>query len=560
MLRLSHIAIARNVAACALALALALAASATIAHAQTFRVTCAASTCIRPLTGRVVIVVAKTQQPEPRIAISPRGPALFACDVEAQPSGKAFAITPANALGYPSPLDQLPAGDYYVQAVVNVYEEVHRADGHVLWLHMNDGSIEPFNDAAGNIYSDVQRVHLDKNAIIDVALNKTIPTPTKPADTQWLRHVTIQSALLTKFWGRPIFIHATVLLPQGYDSHSNVYYPSIYTLGHGVPFNFDTDTTPTNERGKINPVTNVKSGYDMYVAWKSKDFPRLIAITLEQQTPYFPDSYAVNSVNNGPYGDAMIQEVIPELERRFRIIPKPYARILEGASTSGWQTLAMQLQHPSFFGGSWILQPDPIDFRHYQLTNIYDDANAFTMPAGPFETVERPFRRTTEGQVVWTTRQISLFEEVLGTKGRSGYQYAAWNAVYGPMDNEGYPKPVWNNITGEIDHDVAKYMKDNGYDLRAYAEKNWTTIGPKIIGKLHFFAGDMDDFYLNLAVYDFQDFLAHTSHPHYAGEFTYGRPKKGHSWHATSWEGFARQMADYVRKNTPPGTAVTWMY
>jgi hypothetical protein len=279
----------------------------------------------------------------------------------------------------------------------------------------------------------------------------------------------------------------------------------------------------------------------------------LIAISLEQQTPYFPDSYSVNSANNGPYGDAVVEEMIPFLEERFRIIREPYARQLEGASTSGWQSLALQLQHPDFFGGAWVLQPDPIDFRSYGQTDIYKDDNAFSIPIGPFMVAERPFKRSTQGQVVWTSRQMSRFEEVLGTHGRANYQYEGWEAVYGPMGADGYPKPLWNKLTGAIDHDVATYMREHGFDLRDYAERNWATLGPKLVGKLHFFAGDMDDFYLNLAVYRFQDFLKSTTNPHYEAEFTYGRPMKGHSWHAYTWPDLMRRIAATVGASAAGG-------
>ena len=336
---------------------------------------------------------------------------------------------------------------------------------------------------------------------------------------------------------------------------------SVYTLGHTIPFSFNPDSSRAQSVGVINRTTGLESGFDFYKSWNSNGFPRVIAIALQQQTPYFPDSYSVNSANNGPYGDAIIEEVIPQLEQRFRIIAKPYARLVEGASTGGWQTLALQLKHPDFFGGAWVLQPDPIDFRRYQFTNIYQDTNAFTMPAGQFITTERPFRRSLEGQPVWTVRQLSLFEAVLGSKGRSGYQLEAWEAVYGPVGADGYPKPLWDKLTGTIDRDVANYMRENGFDLREYAQRNWATLGPKIVGKLHFLAGDMDDFYLNLAVYQFEDFLKGTSNPHYEAEFTYGRPMKGHAWHAFTWAEMVRRMAAHVKKNAPPGDDTkTWNY
>ena len=530
------------------------------AQAPRFEVTVAPATYPGPLTGRLVLVVARRNEPEPRYSISPSGPALFAVDLEQLPAGRAVVVDTA-ALGFPWPLAQLPPGDYFVQAVVNVYELARRTDGQRIWVHLNDGSQEPFQAAAGNLYSDVQPLHVGGGGTTTLTINHLIPPAEPPHDTEWVKHVRIQSRKLTEFWGRPIFVNATVLLPRGYAEHPEVRFPSVYTLGHNVPFSMVTDSTRVRGLGTLNPVTGLETGFDFYRAWNGEGFPRFIAISLEQQTPYFPDSYSVNSANNGPYGDAIVEEVVPELERRFRIIGKPYARLLEGASTGGWQTLALQLQHPDFFGGAWALQPDPIDFRRDQLINIYEDSSAFVVPTGPFTAVERPFRRTTQGQLVWTMRQLSRFEEVLGTRGRSGYQLEGWEAVYGPVGPDGYPKPLWNKLTGVIDKEVAAYWRDHGFDLREYAQRNWATLGPKLAGKLHFFAGDMDDFYLNLAVYQFEDFLKSTTNPRSDAEFTYGRPTKGHSWHAFPWAELVRRMAAHVKRYAPPGeNTAAWSY
>jgi hypothetical protein len=509
-----------------------------------------------------------------------RGPAAFGIDLDQLQPGQTTLVD-NKALGYPVSLAEVPAGDYYVQAVVNVYTQVHRADGHTIWIRDNDGRAESFGTGAGNLYSDVQRVHIGDNGTFRLAITHVVPPPREPHDTEWLKHVRIQSPKLTKFWGHPVYIRATVLLPKGYAEHPNVYYPAIYPLGHGSrPFGFTPDSTgprftidaaaanragprPTVMRrgAEINRVTGLESGYDFYKSWTSNDMPRVIAITFEQATPYFPDSYSVNSANNGPYGDAITQEVIPYLEQHFRIIAKPYARQVEGASTSGWQTLALQLKHPDFFGGAWVLQPDPIDFRHYQLTNIYDDDNAFSLSTGQFTSTPRYFQRTTEGQMLFSTQQLSRYEAVLGDRGRSGGQLEGWEAVYGPVGPDGYPVPVWDKLTGKIDHQVADYMRDHGFDLRYYAEKNWATLGPKLVGKLHFFAGDMDNFYLNVAVYDFQDFLQSTTNPHYEGDFTFGRPMKGHSWHSFTWNEMVRKMAAAIRSAAPSGENTSaWHY
>jgi hypothetical protein len=533
----------------------------TIAGAQRtrFEVTFPASAHQGPLTGRLIVFVAKRGEPEPRLTLSPSGPAMFGLDLD-QLRPDQPAIVDTKALGYPTQLSELPEGDYFVQAVINVYDQVKRADGHTVWLPMNDGTVEFFTTAAGNLYSDVQAARIGNDGTIKLAATKVMPASRRAPDTEWVKRVRIQSDKLTKFWGRPVYIHATVLLPKGYADHPNVKYPVVYSLGHTVPFSFNPDSSRVRGIGQINPVTGTETGFDFYKSWVSDGYPRVIAITLQQQTPFFPDGYSVNSANNGPYGDAVVEEVIPALEKQFRIIAKPYARHLEGASTSGWQSLALQLRNPDYFGSAWVLQPDPIDFKRYQHVNIYTDTNAFTMPSGPFTTIERPFRRSTEGQVVWTVRQLSRFEEVLGTRGRSGYQLEAWEAIYGPVGPDGYPKPLWNKLTGTIDREVATYMRENGYDLREYAQRNWATLGPKLQGKLHFFTGDMDDFYLNLAVYQMEDFLKSTTNPKSDADFTYGRPMKGHSWHAWTWGEFVKLMAATVKKNAPPGedTAAWW--
>ncbi len=520
------------------------------AQAPVFEVTLAPNVHDGPLTGRLVLVISQSGDREPRLTIAPQGPAIYGVDLDQVGPDDVVRVDGA-ALAYPMPLPELPAGDYFAQAVINVYEQVSRADGHTIWVPFNDGTQETFSISEGNLYSDVQPVRIGDGGTVRLRIDNVIPAREPPADTEWLKHVTVRSDMLSEFWGRPVFVHARVLLPKGYDADGGERYPVVYTFGHSVPFGFTTDSTRVRNPGEINPVTGLETGYDFYRAWNADDFPRMIAISFQQQTPYFPDSYSVNSANNGPYGDALLQEVIPALESRFRILSAPHARLVEGASTGGWQALALQLKHPDHFGGAWIFQPDPIDFRSYQLIDIYEDENAFEIANSQFTTIDRPFRRTVRGQPAWTVRQLSLFEAVLGSRGRSGYQLEGWESVYGPVGDDGYPVPLWDKLTGDINRDVAEHMRANGYDLREYAERNWATIGPKLVGKLHFFLPDMDDFYLNLAMYRFEEFLQGTTDPHYTGEWAYGRPMKGHSWHAYPWAELVRRMAAHVEANAP---------
>jgi hypothetical protein len=235
--------------------------------------------------------------------------------------------------------------------------------------------------------------------------------------------------------------------------------------------------------------------------------------------------------------------------------------VLSGGSTGGWESLALQLYHPDFFGGTWTFYPDPIDFRRYGMVNIYDDDDAFHAPRREWLPAERPMQRSAEGQVECTMRELSQLEAVLGSRGRSGQQLEIWEAVYGPAGNDGYPKPLWDKLTGKIDHDVAKYMREQGYDLRYYAETNWSKIGPQLVGKLHVYCGDMDNYYLNLAVYLFEEFLKATKEPYFAGSFEYGRPMKGHGWQPMTQSQLIRMMAAHIAKNAPEGgNTTTWNY
>ncbi len=524
----------------------------------------------QPITGRVFLVVSHKDNPQPRLRVGFWGdaPPLFGLDVDQLKPGRP-AVIDGSVLGYPvNNLGQIPAGDYYVQALVNIYTEFHRADGHVIWAHMDHWEGQQFNLSPGNIYSDVQKIHLDPASGYDVKLKLTnvIPDVKMPADTVWVKHIKIQSKLLTQFWGHPMYLGATVLLPKGYDNHPDVRYPVIYDQGHfGLrpPF-FFTPGKPKDEDTKL--MTRLRSlgyepGWKFAAHWASDNFPRMIVVTFQHPTPFFDDSYAVNSANNGPYGDALIKELIPYLESHFRMIAKPYARVLTGGSTGGWESLALQLYHADFFGGAWTFWPDPIDFRSYGLVNVYKDDNAFIEPGHHWLFPERELQRDPNGQPEVSVRQFSQLEAVLGTHARSCQQLNAWEAVYGPVRSDGYPKQVWDKGTGKIDHQVADYMRDHGYDLRAYAAKNWARIGPDLTGKIHIYVGDMDSYYLNLAVYQFEDFMKSTQNPHDPGYFEYGRPMKPHGWVPMTQSELVKQMAQHVKENAPPGEDTeAWSY
>jgi hypothetical protein len=481
---------------------------------------------------------------------------FFAVDVDQLAAGER-AVIDASVLGFPpKSLLDIPAGDYYVQAVLNVYTEFRRSDGRVIWAHMDQWEGQHWNHSAGNPISTVYRVHLDPAEGYDIHIDLTalIPEPQIPDDTEWVRRIKLKSELLSEFWGHPIYLGATALLPKGYDEHPERRYPVLYAETHfglGAPFGFTTTGGPEgDEQRYMRTLRGLESGYEFYQAWNSDDFPRMIVVQTQHPTPYFDSSYAVDSENNGPYGQAYMTELIPRVEEAFRIIREPRARSLTGGSTGGWVSLALQVKHPEFFGGTWSFAPDCADLRRYGLTNIYVDDNAFTAPNREWLVPERVYYRSPDGQPEITTRQISQFEAVLGSHGRSTEQLDIWQAAFGPVGDDGYPRPLWDKMTGVIDHDVANYMRDHGYDLRHYVEENWAEIGRNLVGKLHVFCADMDDYFLNLGVYPLEDFLENTTDPYYAGSFTYGRPVDGHVWHPMNHAELIRTIDRHMKWRT----------
>jgi Putative esterase len=533
-----------------------------------------------PVTGRVLVIISTHNETEPRMQVGDwdnRVVPFLGADVDQLKPGLP-AVIATDTSAFPSHLGDLASGDYYVQAVLSVYTECHRADGRDLWVHLDQWEGQQAVSSPGNLISEVQKVHLESDKPFDIhlALSKVLSPVEVPADTEWVKHIKFKSPSLSAFWGCPIYLGATVLLPKGYQSHPQVSYPVFYLQNHfslDAPFGFDPaaqETHPTSDEViAANKGLNVaepgrplrlasealvmpETPYEFYKAWTSDKFPRVIAVTFQHPTPYYDDSYAVNSANNGPYGDAIMKELIPEVETRFRIIRKPYARVLTGGSTGGWESLALQVLHPDFFGGTWTFYPDPVDFRRLGVVNAYDEKNFFEAEE---EWIHPPhyFQRNSDGQPRMTNREVAELESVLGSKLRSGGQFAIWEATYGPVGDDGYPKPLFDTATGEIDHSVAVYMREHGYDLRAYLQSNWPKIGPSLVGKIHVFSGDMDNYYLNLGVYLLQDFLANTDAPYYGGTFQFGRPMKGHGWQPTTNFELISNMAGQIAKNAPSG-------
>jgi Putative esterase len=266
----------------------------------------------------------------------------------------------------------------------------------------------------------------------------------------------------------------------------------------------------------------------------------------------------VNSANNGPFGDAILQELIPAVETQFRVIREPWARRLTGGSTGGWIALAHQIFYPDFYGGTFALCPDSVDFRYHQIVNIYEDANAYWLDRG-WMRIERPNQRRPDGNIQSMMKDENWYELVVGDKSRSGGQWDIWEATYGPVGDDGYPKRIWDKSTGAIDKTVAGYWKQH-YDLRNILETNWTMLGPKVAHRINVYIGDMDSYYLNMGVRMLDEFLKQRAKdPPFTGEIVF-QPMAPHCWGPRNQELLSKIVA-HIDKYAPPGADLkSWRY
>ncbi len=534
-----------------------------------------------PLDGRLLLMLSADDGDEPRFQLSdgPGTQLVFGIDVNGWKPGE-DAVFDAGVFGYPlDSLRDVPPGTYRVQALLHKYETFHRADGHTVKLPMDRGEGQVWNRAPGNLYSTPQTITLQPGGgTFVIALDQVIPPIEAPADTKYVRHERIQSDLLTRFWGRPMHLGAHVLLPWGYDEHPEARYPLVIFHGH-FPHDFsgfreeppDPNLKPEDSARFNWPGYNrtvQEHAHQLYKDWTGPGFPRFIIIEIQHANPFYDDSYAVNSANLGPYGDAITHELIPYLEKKYRAIGAGWARFLYGGSTGGWEALAAQVFYPDDYNGAWAACPDPIDFRAYTVVNIYEDKNAYRLDSR-FKRTPRPGHRNYLGHIDTTVEDMNRLELVLGTNSRSGGQWDIWQAVYSPVGPDGYPKPIWDKRTGVIDPDVALYWRQH-YDLSAILQRDWKTLGPKLAGKIHLYVGDMDNYYLNNAVYLVEDFLKQADPP-YGGEVKYG-DRFEHCWNGDPdrpnavsrlryHQMHAPKIVERILKSAPAGADVTsWRY
>ncbi len=550
-------------------------------HAQRIEVTIPEAAA--PLHGHLVLVFAKKDDPEPRFQLnedywSAQG---FGVDVSDLAPGKPIVVD-ASTFGYPRhSLTDLDPGDYYVQAVFNVYELFHLASGANLWLPPDKGEGQHWERKPGNFYNKPVQIHFDPKspATIHISLDQVIPpiagTDEDPAviaakspAAKWLKYMRYRSEKLSQFWGRDVYLGAWILLPDGFDEHPNAHYPVVVYQDHYYPgFRF-LALTKIPPDAKSSP--REKAAYKFFQDWTSGRLPRVIMIYVQNANPYYDDSYVVDSANVGPYGSAINEELIPAIEKQYRGIGQGWARATFGGSTGGWETFATQVFYPDMYNGAWVACPDPVDFHAYQNINLYDDTNAFFRKSD-FGEVPIAADRKPDGSIIANTGPEYAYEYVLGTHGRSTDQWGIWQAVFSPAGPDGYPAEIINPLTGAIDKSLVPYWHDH-YDLAAILKRDWPTLGPKLEGKLHFAVGDGDTYFLNNAVHLLQNQLDATHNPHSDATFQYG-PGMPHCYTGGPSEYTMQQnnadwaqrvlplMVDHMLATAPPGADVTsWRY
>ena len=435
---------------------LLIAASALAQNAVRFQVTVAPELSDKPVSGRLLVFMAQQAKPNKLLGpdmMDPNKVWVEAIELHDVAPGKAIEVAPT--LAFPKPFSEAPAGDYQFMALLDVnhdYTYMTRAD-------------------AGDLYSAVEKAALDPAKPIALALSHRVPAADFK-ETASLKLVSMESRALSRFWGRPITVDAVVLLPPSYAKEPQRRYPAVYQI-HGY------GGTHIYSARRDGPVATSKMA--------SGQMPEMIWVFLNGECPLGHHEFA-DSVNNGPWGEALAKEFIPYLEKKFRMDGVPRGRLLTGHSSGGWSSLWLEIHYPDVFGGTWSTSPDPEDFRSFTDIDLLKGDNFYYEADGK----ERNLFRF-HGKNIMSMKEYVQLEQVLGDYGG---QIQSFDAVFSPRGEDGRPMPVFDRATGQIDPAVVRYWEEH-YDIDTYLRKNWAKLGPKLRGKLHLWVGTADNFHLN---------------------------------------------------------------
>ena len=376
----------------------------------------------------------------------------------------------ADIAAFPTPFSQLKPGRYAVQTVLDL-----------------DHSYNYTGRSSGDLVSDVVEMDLPGDATQNLTLATVVPEtdplqplfnvpaemrdiyPAAAADIHAIDYV---SPVLSRFWGRPVTMHGWVVTPPGYAANPRRYYPTVYfSQGFGG---------------------TLRSLHDTAVArWQEMKIgkaPAMIWVAVDQSSPTGTSEF-VDSVNNGPWGQALTAGLIPALERQYRMDARPSGRFLTGHSSGGWAALWLQVTYPKTFGGAWPTSPDPSDFHDFLGIDLYAPAtNLYRKLDGtPWPLAQD------KGQMLVSMEDFTQREAVIGDYGG---QLASFDWVFSPRGGDGRPLPMFDRRTGAVDPGVIAYWHDH-YDIAEYLRRHWTTLKPDLDGKIHLTVGAADTFYLD---------------------------------------------------------------
>jgi pimeloyl-ACP methyl ester carboxylesterase len=440
--------------------------SCTPAPGPTFRITLDREVARQPQSGRLVVYLIREGAKVEPGSDPADGPfwsdpqPLFGVNItNLLPGSHVDIVKPGDA--FPVPPHALPPGRYRAQAVLDVRSE------HSDWKR------EP-----GNFFSDPIEFELGgagQAAIHELRLTNIVP-PRDIPEIYGVEIVEVRSPLLSQFHGRDVFLRAAVILPVNHNPERA--YPAIYEVP-GFGGDHHSAFELVRQRAEYppgSPAAALAAG----AFW----------IVLDPESANGHTLFA-DSANNGPRGQALVQELIPAIEARYTMIGRPTARILRGHSSGGWSTIWLAITHPDVFGAIWSTAPDPVDFRRFQLVNIYEQESMY-IESGK----DIPSYRV-EGQVKMSIRQENLMEQVLGPMATSGQQWASWQAVYGPRRPAGGPVPLYDPHTGRINREVAESYRafDIGEHVRTRPDAALA-----FRQRIRLVIGDQDSYYLEEAV------------------------------------------------------------
>ena len=440
--------------------------------------------------------------------------------------------------GSPFPYEDIPHEKLQVQAFFIRWHKFKRKDGHEIYGMADYGGGGDYAKNPFNLYSSVKTVKYgeqDIKLLIDKQIEPEKPLKKGQVYQQGnynnhglVRYFKMKSKLLSDFWGEDIYIGANILLPPNYDKNKK--YPLILCQGHfpgaTAPFRYDVE------------LRDREKGFTEY--WNSGKGPEVICVNFRHANMFYDDSYMVDSANLGPWGEAFVKEAVPAIEKKYGGIGKAEGRILVGGSTGGWVSAALQLFYPDFFGGTWPGFCDGLCFHNYQLVDLYEEDNVYEL-SFPWRKLERPGSRDTKGNINWTNREEHYYELAIGGDLAHGLgQYGIYQAVYSPCGEDGYPLNAYDPFTGKINKDVVEYWGAH-YDLTRYLEENHEWLVPKIRGKFHLRAGDMDNFYLNLGHWSFTEVLK----KYRCGGYSVTFPRVGHDGNITIID-MLEEMREYL--------------